>query len=128
VGRPAARGPSGGTWAVRGYLGRPPVLGPSGGTWAVQPSRANAFEATKRSKGKCSKGKVNNSKPGLPANSAIEHFADEVGVAVVAGIVLGHVGVYPTEGNGLAPTQTGVVEAMARRSLAARFALGLPDG
>ena len=47
---------------------------------------------------------------------------------VVAGIFLNHVGVYPTEGNGLTATQTSIVEAVARSSVTAGLTLGLPDG
>ena len=37
-------------------------------------------------------------------------------------------GVYPTEGNGLAATETSVMEAVAPSSTTASLTLGLPDG
>ena len=48
-------------------------------------------------------------------------------MAIVPGIFLDHVGVYPTEGNGVAASYSGVVEAVARSGLTAGLALGFPD-
>ncbi len=38
--------------------------------------------------------------PPLPTDRAVDHLPDEVGVAVVAGVFLDHVGVYPAQGTG----------------------------
>jgi hypothetical protein len=63
----------------------------------------------------------------LPANRPVGELADQVGVPVVAGVLLDHVDVDPLQGAGFTyPGEAGVAETAGSGRLPARLALGLP--
>jgi hypothetical protein len=61
----------------------------------------------------------------LPANRPVGEFTDQVGVPVVAGVLLDHVDVDPAQGAGFTrPGKTGVVKTAGSGRVAARLVLG----
>src|SRR5439155_21632027 len=64
----------------------------------------------------------------LPAHLAVDQFSDEVGVAVVAGVLLDHVVVDPPEGDRFTSSHARVVEVEPGGGPAAGVAFGLPGG
>ena len=67
-------------------------------------------------------------RPSSATDGAVDHLPDEVGVAVVAGVLLDHVGVNPAQGHRFAAPEPGVREVVGGGGPPARLALGLPDG
>ncbi len=63
---------------------------------------------------------------GSPPDGAVHQLADQVGVSVVAGVLLDHVVVDPPEGARLPLPRPGVVEVQRCRGAAGGLALGLP--
>ena len=60
----------------------------------------------------------------LPANRPVGELADQVGVPVVAGVLLDHVDVDPLQGAGFTyPGEAGVAETAGRGRLPARLAM-----
>src|SRR6185437_3588049 len=63
----------------------------------------------------------------LPANRPVGELADQVGLPVVAGVLLDHVDVDPLQGAGFTyPGEAGVAETAGSGRHPARLALGLP--